>query len=162
VDVYDSDYTNGTVCDRIRGGNAVRTHGRVWSFLSVAKNTGALLLFTMHVAPNGSINESAQSANLWKCNVFASFLPLLSLSMIPFLIPKDLMALQIINHGDENSATEGSIWRRCMGHGVSYMALDHTIQHSPSMTRSGDAGTENCTSCGILSCSGTLSDPCSA
>merc|ERR1712137_1323218 len=85
-------------------------------FVAVAKNGGAFLLHTMHVRPNGSLNESEQFANLWKCNIISSTLPLLALTFVHFFIPEGKASSPAFDSGENHDATHGSIWRRYLGY----------------------------------------------
>merc|ERR1719428_2746365 len=70
---------------------------------------GAYLLEVFEVRPSGANNESAQFANLWKCSVIGTLLPMLTLVMLPYLIP-DARQTEKLLSDDERSATEGSLW----------------------------------------------------
>lgn len=81
---------------------------------TVASSCGAMMLQLMGVQPSGAEDESAEFKNLWKCSAIATVFPLITLVLLPFLIP-DAAQTDTLMDEDDRSATEGSIWRRFRG-----------------------------------------------
>lgn len=77
---------------------------------------GALVLHEMGVDPSGMNAESEKFKNLWKCSVISSSCPLLTLILLPYLIPDARQTDKLLVEGEE-SATSGSLWRRWMERG---------------------------------------------
>lgn len=81
---------------------------------TVANNCGSLLLVLMDVTPSGQIDESAQFVNLWRCALIAAICPVLTLILIPFLIP-DARQTETLLDAEDRDASKGSLWKRMMG-----------------------------------------------
>lgn len=73
---------------------------------------GGFVLHMMQVRPTGHPAESDQFDSLWKVQAFAALLPLLSLPLLPVLMPRgtQVQALITVNPG---SATHGAPAERC-------------------------------------------------
>jgi MFS family permease len=78
---------------------------------SVAQYSGAFMLNELGITPNGSPNESAVFANMWKAVVISACLPLLSLALLPLCIPAKTQTAKILTEYP-HSATVGSPWEK--------------------------------------------------
>lgn len=78
---------------------------------TIASNCGALLLEWLGCQPGGNPAESAQFKNLWIGSVVSTVLPVLTLVMMPWLIPDARQTDKLLEDGDRD-ATRGSLWRR--------------------------------------------------
>jgi folate/biopterin transporter len=81
---------------------------------TIASNCGALLLEWLECAPRGAVHESDQFTNLWKASLIASCMPLVTIVMIPYLVPNARQVDAILDENDD-SATKGSLLRRWTG-----------------------------------------------
>eukprot|EP00811_Abedinium_folium_P030726 NODE_4943_length_1828_cov_3.999412.p1 GENE.NODE_4943_length_1828_cov_3.999412~~NODE_4943_length_1828_cov_3.999412.p1 ORF type:complete len:509 (-),score=152.74 NODE_4943_length_1828_cov_3.999412:201-1727(-) len=78
---------------------------------TVGGNCGALLLKVMNIEPNGTAGDSEQFSNLWLASAITVILPLLTLLLVPCLIPDASQEENLISD-NETSATEGSLYKR--------------------------------------------------
>jgi len=78
--------------------------------LSVASYAGACLLQWLGVSPRGEPNEGHQFDNLWVAGLVQSIMPLLSLVLLPLMIPNERQTDRLLEPG--SSAVEGSPWQR--------------------------------------------------
>ena len=76
----------------------------------IANFIGAGLLFHLGVTPNGSPGESAKFENLWVAGVIAAFVPMLTIFLIPFMVPDATQKERLLD--STSSAVEGSPWQR--------------------------------------------------
>lgn len=81
---------------------------------TIASNCGALVLHLLGSEPSGQPNESDQFKHLWVGSALSTVLPLLTLFLLPLLIPDARQTDKILNDGDRD-ATSGSLFKRCMG-----------------------------------------------
>lgn len=77
----------------------------------LSKFSGALLLKYLEVEPNGSKNEGHQFQNLYKASLVGVFLPLISLFLIPCLVPNKRQT-EKIQLDEVGGPTSGSVWDR--------------------------------------------------
>jgi len=82
--------------------------------MGIGSYCGALMLEFFECTPSGAVGESAMFDNLWKAAAVSGVLPLLTILLIPYLIPDARQDEQIL-HGADDSATNGSLWRRWRG-----------------------------------------------
>merc|ERR1719414_2923626 len=54
---------------------------------TIASNCGAVVLQWLGCTPSGENGESAQFENLWKASLLSTLLPMLTILLIPLLIP---------------------------------------------------------------------------
>lgn len=80
---------------------------------SVASNCGAAMLQYMNVTPSGNNNESHQFDRLWLASLISVALPLLTLIVLPWLIPDAKQTDLLID--DDADATAGSLLKKCIG-----------------------------------------------
>lgn len=80
---------------------------------SVASNCGAAMLQYMKVTPSGNNNESHQFDKLWIASLISTVLPLLTVILLPWLIPNAKQTDTLID--DDAGATSGSLLKSCMG-----------------------------------------------
>jgi len=83
---------------------------------NIASNMGALFLQVLGCTPNGSMNETIKFGNLWIACSLSILFPVLTLALLPYLIPDALQTDRLLPEG-ERDATEGSLWRRWTGRG---------------------------------------------
>eukprot|EP00927_Polykrikos_kofoidii_P006602 TRINITY_DN12674_c0_g2_i1.p1 TRINITY_DN12674_c0_g2~~TRINITY_DN12674_c0_g2_i1.p1 ORF type:complete len:555 (-),score=83.18 TRINITY_DN12674_c0_g2_i1:31-1695(-) len=81
---------------------------------TIASNVGALVLELVGCTPDGSANEDDKFENLWIASVVSIILPLLTVFLIPWLIP-DAKQTERLLDDDDRSATGGSIWKQMVG-----------------------------------------------
>jgi hypothetical protein len=79
----------------------------------IANFIGAGLLSYLGVTPNGSPGESAKFENLWVAGVIAAFVPMLTIFLIPFMVPDATQKERLLD--STSSAVEGSPWQRWRG-----------------------------------------------
>lgn len=90
---------------------------------NLAEHFGAVELDLLGIRPNGTANESSQFDNLWIASLIASVFPLITVVMVPYLIPdvrqtdrieitKEPEELEMSDLHDDES--EGSIKKRAL------------------------------------------------
>jgi len=85
---------------------------------TIASNCGALVLELLGCQPSGANNETAQFKNLWVGSALSIILPMLTLVMIPWLIP-DARQTDKLMEDNERDATAGSLLKRWKGKSTS-------------------------------------------
>jgi MFS family permease len=76
----------------------------------IGGSVGAAVLTYLGVTPRGDDGESAKFENLWIAALISSFAPMITLVLLPWMIPDALQTERLM---DENStAVQGSPWRR--------------------------------------------------
>lgn len=78
---------------------------------TISSSCGALLLEWLGCQPGGNPNESAQFKNLWIGSAISTVLPMLTLFVMPWLIPDAKQTDKLLEDHDRD-ATKGSLWRR--------------------------------------------------
>jgi len=78
--------------------------------LSVSSYAGACVLEALGVAPRGAPNEGKQFENLWIAALVQAVAPVLTLVLLPCMIPNALQTDKLLDTGD--SAVEGSPCQR--------------------------------------------------
>lgn len=81
---------------------------------TISSNCGALVLELLGCQPSGAKNESAQFQNLWMGSAISTVLPMVTLCLLPWLIP-DAKQTDRILQDDDRDATAGSLLRRWQG-----------------------------------------------
>jgi len=81
---------------------------------TIAGNLGALVLLWLNCSPNGQPHESKQFDNLWKGSALSTVLPMLTLLVLPWLIPNARQTDKLLPDEDRD-ATTGSLLRRLRG-----------------------------------------------
>merc|ERR1719235_1591909 len=81
---------------------------------TIASNCGAMVLELLHCTPSGAVGESAAFKNLWWASALSTVLPLLTLLLLPCLIPDAKQTDKLLDEEDRD-ATTGSLWRRLKG-----------------------------------------------
>jgi folate/biopterin transporter len=81
---------------------------------TIAQNCGAYVLELLGCAPQGKPNESSQFEHLWIGSALSTVLPMLTLVLIPWLIPDARQTDKLLDENDRD-CTSGSLWRRLMG-----------------------------------------------
>lgn len=81
---------------------------------AIASSCGAFVLETLGCQPSGALNEGAQFKNLWVASAISTVLPLITLALIPWLIP-DARQTEKILKDDDRDATSGSLLRKWTG-----------------------------------------------
>merc|ERR1719469_1362047 len=81
---------------------------------TIASNTGALVLQHLGCTPSGALNEGHKFDNLWIGALFSTLLPLLTLLLLPLLIPDAKQTDKLLGE-DDRDATTGSLWRQWTG-----------------------------------------------
>jgi hypothetical protein len=81
--------------------------------LSVASYAGACLLDSLGVTPRGAVNEGHTFDNLWIAGLVQAVMPVVTLVMLPWMIPNTLQTEKLLEPGA--SAIEGSPWERLVG-----------------------------------------------
>lgn len=81
--------------------------------MSVAAYSGAALLQVLGVNPSGQPQEQAQFDNLWIAAVVSAILPVLTLAMLPWMIPNAMQTERLLD--EDVSAVAGSPWQRFRG-----------------------------------------------
>ena len=72
---------------------------------SLSQYTGASLLLYLGVNPRGAIGETQQFENLWLASLISTLLPLVTIALIPFLIPdkgQKESLLETVTEEDDN------------------------------------------------------------
>lgn len=77
---------------------------------TIASSTGALVLVYLGCEPAGHPNEDAQFKNLWIGAVISTVLPMLTLCLLPILIPDARQTDKLLGEEDRD-ATAGSLWK---------------------------------------------------
>merc|ERR1719191_1506624 len=75
---------------------------------TIASNCGACMLKWLHVEPSGAVGDADQFTNLWLASLLATVLPLVTLFLIPWLIPNAKQTDVLLDEGAD--ATTGSLW----------------------------------------------------
>jgi folate/biopterin transporter len=78
---------------------------------TIAANTGAAVLQWLECSPAGKDNETEQFKNLWLGAVLATVLPLVTLALLPYLIPNATQQDKLLAE-DDRDATAGSLWKQ--------------------------------------------------
>jgi folate/biopterin transporter len=78
--------------------------------LACASYLGAFLLRELHIAPTGAKNESHQFQNLWVVALIQAVAPVLTLAMLPWMIPNALQTTKLLE--SDTKAVDGSPWQR--------------------------------------------------
>jgi len=81
---------------------------------TIASNCGALVLEWLDCQPSGAHHESAQFEHLWVGSALSTVLPMLTLCLLPWLIP-DAKQTDKLLEDDDRDPTEGSLLRRLLG-----------------------------------------------
>lgn len=81
---------------------------------TLSEYIGAYALHVLEVRPAGLNNEGHQFDNLWKAAVISTVLPLVTLALLPVLVP-DARQTDKLLEDDDRSATAGSLWSRWRG-----------------------------------------------
>merc|ERR1719310_1389978 len=77
---------------------------------SIASNCGALVLEWLDCRPSGAKGESKQFENLWVASALSTVLPMLTLVLLPWLIPNAYQTDKLLDDNDRD-ATAGSVLR---------------------------------------------------
>lgn len=80
--------------------------------LSTASYLGACMLKVLHISPAGALNESAQFDNLWIAALIQAVAPMVTLVVLPWMIPNALQTEKLLDPGAK--AVDGSPWQRLM------------------------------------------------
>lgn len=78
---------------------------------TIGASTGAVVLDLFGCKPSGAKNEDHQFDNLWIASVLNTLLPMLTLLLLPWLIPDAKQTDKLLDDADRD-ATSGSLWRR--------------------------------------------------
>uniref|UniRef100_A0A7S1RTX7 Uncharacterized protein n=1 Tax=Alexandrium catenella TaxID=2925 RepID=A0A7S1RTX7_ALECA len=78
---------------------------------TVASSCGAWVLELLHCQPTGAIGESKQFEHLWVGSVLSTVLPMVTLILLPWLIPNARQTDKLLEDC-ERDATSGSLWKR--------------------------------------------------
>jgi len=78
---------------------------------TIAASSGALVLQWLECSPSGAKNEGKQFDNLWMGSCLSTLLPMLTLFLIPYMIPDARQTDKLLDDNDR-SATKGSLWKR--------------------------------------------------
>jgi len=81
---------------------------------TIAQNCGAYVLELLGCNPRGQPNESHQFDRLWVGSALSTVLPMLTLVLIPWLIPDARQTDKLLDENDRD-CTSGSLWRRMTG-----------------------------------------------
>lgn len=81
---------------------------------TIASNCGAYVLMVLGCSPSGADSESSQFDRLWIASALSTVLPMLTLFLLPWLVPDAKQTDKLLND-DERDATSGSLWRRLTG-----------------------------------------------
>lgn len=81
--------------------------------MSVASYLGACLLETLEVAPRGAPAEQKEFENLWVAGLVSAVLPMLTMLLLPWMIPNARQTESLLKPG--SSAIAGSPWQRWTG-----------------------------------------------
>jgi len=88
--------------------------------ITISSNVGAAILQWLDCQPRGDNNESEQFKNLWVGAALGIFLPMLTLVMIPCLIPNTRQTDKLLEDGDVD-ATAGSLLKKWRGESTPQM-----------------------------------------
>lgn len=88
----------------------------------IAEFFGAALLDAYGVTPSGHRKESAKFENLWIVALIAALAPLVTMFMIPFMVPNATQKETILQ--EDASAVDASPFHRCFGNGSPKPAAD--------------------------------------
>merc|ERR1719321_2404098 len=80
---------------------------------TISSNFGAVLMIMLNVKPQGSEGggeDTPYFENLWKASMIASLLPLITIALVPWMIP-DKRQVDPILPREDMPATEGSWFR---------------------------------------------------
>jgi len=75
---------------------------------------GAAVLTYLGVTPRGAAGETDKFENLWIAALVSSFAPLITLAILPWMIPNALQTERLMD--DKGSAVDNSPWRRFMAY----------------------------------------------
>jgi len=78
---------------------------------TIASNCGALVLEWVGCNPTGSVGESHQFDKLWVASALSTILPMLTLVLLPWLIPDAKQTDKLLDD-DDRDATSGSLWKK--------------------------------------------------
>jgi hypothetical protein len=78
---------------------------------TIASNCGALVLQWLNCVPSGAPNEGAMFKNLWIGAAASTVLPMVTLFLLPYLIPDARQTDKLLDDEDRD-ATAGSLWKR--------------------------------------------------
>merc|ERR1719401_1227716 len=78
---------------------------------SLASNFGAFTLVLLRVQPNGDGDDTKHFNNLWLASLLSTMLPMLTLLLLPWLVPDAKQTDKLLPDGDQ-SATKDSLLRR--------------------------------------------------
>lgn len=81
---------------------------------TIASNCGAYVLLLLNCNPSGQEAESHQFDRLWIGSALSTVLPMLTLLLLPWLIPDSRQTDKLLDD-DDRDATTGSLWRRLTG-----------------------------------------------
>merc|ERR1740123_435572 len=81
---------------------------------TIASNCGAWVLQQLSCQPSGVPGESAQFEKLWLASLLSTVLPLLTVLLVPLMIPDARQTDKLLSDGDR-SATKGSLLRQWQG-----------------------------------------------
>lgn len=81
---------------------------------SISSSCGALVLQWFNCQPSGAANETEQFEYLWVASAVSTVLPMLTLVLIPVLIPNARQTDKLLKD-EQRHATSGSLWRRWTG-----------------------------------------------
>jgi hypothetical protein len=81
---------------------------------TIASNCGALVLRNLGCKPSGQPGEDAVFDNLWKASAMSTLLPMLTLILLPWLIP-DAYQTDKLLEDDDRDATSHSLWKQWTG-----------------------------------------------
>jgi len=71
---------------------------------SLAQYQGVFILDLLGINPNGSVNESFKFKNLWLASLISTLLPIISIFLIPYLIPDAYQTDKLLDEdGDEGT-----------------------------------------------------------
>merc|ERR1719359_705418 len=89
----------------------------------IGGTVGAAVLTYLGVTPRGATGESHKFENLWLAALISSLAPLITLALLPWMIPNALQTERLM---DENSTAVGdSLWRRFMARKEERDSLSH-------------------------------------
>jgi folate/biopterin transporter len=81
---------------------------------TIASNCGALVLQWVGCEPSGQPGESHQFDKLWVASALSTVLPMLTLVLLPWLIPDARQTDKLLDE-DDRDATAGSLWKQLTG-----------------------------------------------
>mmetsp|Transcript_26454 Transcript_26454/g.63752 ORF Transcript_26454/g.63752 Transcript_26454/m.63752 type:complete len:582 (-) Transcript_26454:77-1822(-) len=82
---------------------------------TLAAYLGALMLKEMGITPDGSPNESHKFDNLWMAAAIQAIAPILTLAILPWMIPNALQTDRLLPEDENVSAVDGSPWQLMFG-----------------------------------------------